>query len=105
MLQNYDARAEIAVDYMRWVHPGASITAGPLTDPKIPPLATTDPGFDAIVVSQETIIGAEAINGDRAKLGYSPLTVVVVGLIQGRSSSSGKLSSTDLRLKRAGANS
>ncbi|KAL6785842.1 COAD1 [Auxenochlorella protothecoides x Auxenochlorella symbiontica] len=99
-LEAYEVRSGAAVGYMEATHPGVRVTAGPLLDPKEPPLATTDPSFEAIVVSEETIRGAEAINAGRAERGFAPLVVVVVGLVRGQHSSSGKLSSTDLRLDR-----
>jgi phosphopantetheine adenylyltransferase len=61
-----------------------------------PPPAATDPGFEAIVVSEETIPGAEAINATRAQLGFQPLVIVVVGLIAPQPGAE-KLSSTELR--------
>lgn len=66
-----------------------------------PPVAATDPGFDAIVVSEETIPGALEINRVRSELGFQPLAVLVVGLVFPRRSAI-KLSSTDLRAADAG---
>ena len=66
-------------------------------------MAATDPDFDAIVVSEETVLGAEAINVVRAQRGFRPLTVVVVGLIYSSGEAAVKLSSTDLRLQEAAA--
>jgi phosphopantetheine adenylyltransferase len=63
-----------------------------------PTLAETDPHIEAIVVSEETLVGAQAINAGRAKRGFKPLHIVVVSLVWPRSASS-KLSSTDLRLQ------
>ena len=97
-------REAAAVDYMRRVNPFVAVTAGPLTDPKIPPIAATESGFEAIVVSEETISGAEEINRVRKGLGFDPLVIVVVGLISGSAGGGGgeKLSSTDLRTLAAG---
>lgn len=97
LLESYDFREAAAVEYMRRVNPNVVVTSGPLIDPKIPPIAATQAGFDAIVVSEETIHGAEEINYVRKSLGYKPLVVVVVGLISGATGGGGKLSSTDLR--------
>lgn len=97
LLEPYEAREAAATGYMRAVNPRPAVTAGPLVDPKIPPLAATDPAFDAIVVSEETIGGAEEINAVRQGLGFAPLVIVVVGLIGGATAEGGKLSSTDLR--------
>jgi phosphopantetheine adenylyltransferase len=60
-----------------------------------PTQAELDPAMQALVVSQETIPGGEAINAGRASRGFEQLQLVVVGLIGGGSDS--KLSSTALR--------
>lgn len=101
LLETYDTRAAAAVDYMQSINPSLTVTDGPLTDPLIPPLCATERDFDAIVVSEETIHGAEAINSVRADLGFHPLVIVVVGLIASQQKSV-KLSSTDLRVLEAG---
>lgn len=101
LLEPYAAREAAAVDYMRGINPRLRVVAGPLVDPKVPPIAATDASFDAIVVSEETIPGALEINRVRAGLGFAPLAVVVVGLVApGRQAA--KLSSTDLRAADAG---
>ena len=68
---------------------------------QVPPVAATDPCFEAIVVSEETIPGAEEINRVRAGLGFEPLVVVVVGLLSPQHAAP-KLSSTDMRVAEAG---
>lgn len=99
LLQGYDERAQAAVRFVENVHPASTVVAGALVDPNIPPAASTDPDFDGIVVSEETISGAEAINAERQRRGFDPLVIVVVGLVKGKRDSTGKLSSTDLRLQ------
>ena len=84
------------------VRPAAVVTAGPLEDPREPPIAATDAAFDGIVVSEETIPGAVAINDVRRGLGFEPLRVVVVGLLAPKAGAP-KLSSSDLRALDAGA--
>jgi len=96
LLQSYEVRELCAVDYMKRVNPGVQVASGPLTDPKVPPVAATEEAFDAIVVSEETIHGAEEINHVRRSLGFKPLVIVVVGLLSGKAEGP-KLSSTDLR--------
>lgn len=96
LLECYEEREAAAVGYMQMINPGAEVTAGPLSDPNEPPLCATDPEFDAIVVSEETVPGAHAINKVRASLGFPPLAIVVIGLIYS-SRRAAKLSSTDLR--------
>ncbi len=50
------------------------------------------------MVSEETLVGAQAINLGRERAGFAPLHVVVVSLVWPRSGRA-KLSSTDLRLQ------
>jgi pantetheine-phosphate adenylyltransferase len=56
--------------------------------------------MDALVVSEETLAGGTAINEGRAKRGFQPLQLVVVGVVG--SGGAAKLSSTELRQKEAG---
>jgi phosphopantetheine adenylyltransferase len=58
--------------------------------------------MEAIVVSEETLVGGQAINLGRKRAGLAPLHVVVVSLVWPRSGRA-KLSSTDLRLQDAAA--
>jgi phosphopantetheine adenylyltransferase len=51
--------------------------------------------MQALVVSQETLPGGQAINSGRASRGFEQLQLVVVGLVGGGADS--KLSSTALR--------
>ena len=102
LLQPYGIRARDAVKYVKSVNPALSVTCGPLVDPKVPPLAATEPGFDAIIVSEETVPGAEEINAVRHSLGFEPLVIVVVGLLSSTSEGQ-KLSSTELRQLAASA--
>lgn len=104
MLQPYEAREACAVGYMQRVNPAVEVTSGPLSDPMVPPIAATEAGFHAIVVSEETIHGAEEINRVRASLGFEPLVIVVVGLLSGTPQGP-KLSSTDLRAIAASSSS
>lgn len=98
-LQSYSEREHAAVSFMKCVNPSLHVTPGPLTDPLVPPLCATEEGFDAIVVSEETIGGAHEINRVRKRQGFNPLVIVVVGLLQ--HGASNKLSSSDLRISDA----
>lgn len=64
-----------------------------------PTVAATQKSMQALVVSRETVPGAEAINQWRSEHGFAPLTVVVVDLVSDRSAALGgkKVSSTALR--------
>ena len=98
-LQDYSERERAAISFMKCVNPSLQVTPGPLTDPLVPPLCATEEGFDAIVVSEETIGGAHEINRVRKGQGFNPLVIVVVGLLQ--HGASNKLSSSDLRISDA----
>lgn len=60
--------------------------------------------MQALVVSHETVPGAEAINEDRKRRGFRPLSIIVVDIVgKGSKELSGeKLSSTALRANDAG---
>lgn len=104
LLEPYEVRESAAVEYMKRVNDNIKVTSGALHDPAKPPLAATDPNFEAVVVSEETIEGAEKINDVRISLGFKPLVIVVVGLISA-DGKSGKLSSTQLREQEVGNHS
>eukprot|EP00983_Pelagomonas_calceolata_P043450 1138899-Pelagomonas_calceolata.AAC.2 len=67
-----------------------------------PTQAELDPSMEAIVVSRETLGGAEKINAGRVSRGFQPLVIVVVPVIGGKDASS-KLSSSQLRAQDAAA--
>ena len=68
-----------------------------------PTAAATQAGMQALVVSAETVPGAQAINQDRGRRAFLPLAIIVVHTVG--TSSKGldgqKLSSTALRAKEA----
>lgn len=100
LLQSYEERCDCAVRFIQAVNPTlALVSAGPLTDPRIPPLCATEENFDAIVVSEETIEGAQEINRVRAELGFHPLIIIVVGLLSAAAGEDSKLSSSALRVQ------
>jgi pantetheine-phosphate adenylyltransferase len=76
------------------------VAAGPLENPREPPLAATLREMEALVVSRETTAGADWIQGVRRDLGFAPLRVLVVGLVGGVEEGT-KLSSTALREEEA----
>jgi pantetheine-phosphate adenylyltransferase len=100
LLQSYEERCDAAVRFIQTVNPTLElVSAGPLTDPRIPPLCATEENFDAIVVSEETIGGAHEINRVRAELGFHPLIIIVVGLLSAAAGEDSKLSSSALRVQ------
>ena len=100
LIQGYAERAAAAEAFVRAVHPGLLVAAGPLEDPREPPLAATLREMEALVVSRETTGGADWIQGVRRDLGFAPLRVLVVGLVGGVEEGT-KLSSTALREEEA----
>jgi len=101
LIQGYAERAAAAEAFVRAVHPGLQVAAGPLEDPREPPLAATLREMEALVVSRETTGGADWIQGVRRDLGFAPLRVLVVGLVGGGAEEGTKLSSTALREEEA----
>ncbi|CAM9486794.1 unnamed protein product, partial [Laminaria digitata] len=59
----------------RTLNPHIQARVEEITDPFGPPV--TEEAFDAIVVSSETVLGAERINELRSQKGFRPLAVVV----------------------------
>lgn len=74
----------------RTLNPQLQIRIEEITDPFGPP--AVEEAFDAIVVSSETVAGAEKINQLRAQKGFRPLAVAVT-----RRMAVATLSSTYLR--------
>ena len=104
LVEPYETRAESARAFLRQCLPperSVDVRIGPLD--ASPPLAATIRDMNGLVISQETISGAEALNDVRSTAGFDPLAFVVVDLVGADSSSSAaKLSSTDLRARDAG---
>jgi len=104
LVEPYETRAESARAFLRQCLPperSVDVRVGPLD--ASPPLAATIRDMHGLVISRETVSGAEALNDVRATAGFDPLAFVVVDVV-GADSSSGavKLSSTDLRARDAG---
>lgn len=98
LLQSYDERRDAAVRFIQLVRPGLHVQTAALRDPKEPTGAATISEMEAIVVSKETVKGADDINAWRHEHGSVPLTVVTVDLVGSQGSdTASKLSSTQLR--------
>ncbi|CAD7698077.1 unnamed protein product [Ostreobium quekettii] len=97
LLEPFATRSGAAVDFIRTVRPSLEVHVSQLGDPAEPTIAETDPSVEAIVVSRETIIGAEKINEGRSRRGFEPLQVIVVGLVGDSGTQGSKLSSSQLR--------
>jgi len=100
LVESYATRAESACAFLAACDPASSVNVrvGPLDN--APPLAATVRDMSALVVSRETVTGAESLNDMRRSAGFDPLTLVVVDLV-GASSAQSKLSSTALRARDA----
>lgn len=97
LVESYADRAARARAFLALCDPESSIElrVGPLD--ASPPLAATVRDMSGLVVSRETVAGAEALNDMRLSAGFAPLRVVVVDLVRGDESEALKLSSTRLR--------
>ena len=105
-IEPYEVRAANAESFVRKIKaPGyifseETIIVGPLDG--APPLAATVADMSALVVSRETIEGADAVNAMRLDNGFEKLTLVAVGVIGGSGDTieekeKNKLSSSALR--------
>ncbi|KAH8965251.1 hypothetical protein BDL97_04G107800 [Sphagnum fallax] len=98
LIQPLDVRRAAVEKFIKSVKPGLQVQTEPITDPFGP--AIVDEGLEAIVVSEETLKGAEAVNKKRAEKGLSQLQVEVVNLVL-ENGCAEKVSSTILRQRDA----
>lgn len=98
-VEDYATRAEGVRRFLGTVR--ASVTADVLPiDDAFGPTVTL-PELEALTVSAETRLGADAINAERLRRGYAPLAVHAVSLVNGGNAVD-KLSSTLIRAYIAG---
>lgn len=97
LLQSYDYRKKIVVDFLNSVKPGLEIDAIAIRDVAGPTGYIED--IDSLVVSRETISGGSFINNLRKEKGFRQLKVHVINVIGGEEEDGfqNKLSSTQLR--------
>ena len=98
-IQPLEQRIESVKLFVQAVRPSLEVSIRVLSDPNAPVAAETEENWQAIIVSEETQLGAEAINVSRSRRGFAPLRVVVVGLVGDGGGT--KLSSTDIRRSRS----
>jgi cytidyltransferase-like protein len=89
-IQPFHLRKEIIESFMTSLKPSLKLNIVELFDPYGPTI--TDPSFEGIVVSSETLIGAKMINKLRQERGFQKLAILVI-----KRSDISTLSSTFLR--------
>ncbi len=100
-MQDVNLRCAIVESFLHSIRPGLCVQTHVISDPEGP--ASVDSKLEAIVVSDETRLGADVINASRAAAALSKLDVFAVSLLQPALSASdappsSKVSSTQLRL-------
>lgn len=102
LICSYDDRVASVSRFVTAMNPTLRVTYLPLLDPDEPTRAETESDVGAIVVSEETLVGAQKINNHRVAAGLKPLVIVIVPVV-GAMRSGNKLSSTTLRAADAAA--
>ena len=90
MISKYDSRRDAVCRFLGIAKPNLKYEMVELSDPLGP--TVSDPSIDAIVVSSETLTGAEKINLLRVEKGFQPLVILV-----SRRSNAATMSSTFIR--------
>jgi phosphopantetheine adenylyltransferase len=75
-IQPFYLRKKIIESFMSSLKPSLKLNIVELFDPYGPTI--TDPSFEGIVVSSETLIGAEMINKLRQEKGFRKLDILVI---------------------------
>jgi pantetheine-phosphate adenylyltransferase len=97
LLQSYDYRVFVIKNFLGRIKPNLTIDPVPIHDVCGPTGTIAD--IDALIVSRETVKGAEFINKTRLERGFGELKVHVINVIGGEEDDGfeNKLSSTQLR--------
>lgn len=97
LIEPYDTRCRHVHQFIKLLKPDLSVELVPLRDVCGP--TGKVPEIECLVVSRETVSGAETVNKTRIEKGMSPLAVHVVNVLGGREEDgwSEKLSSTEIR--------
>ncbi|ODV72675.1 putative pantetheine-phosphate adenylyltransferase CYBJADRAFT_140471, partial [Cyberlindnera jadinii NRRL Y-1542] len=97
LLQSYDERVKVITKFVRRIKPNLNVDPVPIRDVCGPTGTIAD--IDSLIVSRETIKGAEFINKTRLERGFSELKVHIINVIGGEEDDGfvNKLSSTQLR--------
>lgn len=101
LIEPYEKRKENVINFLKMVHPGVFshkntnlFMVEELLDPYGPSVTVAE--IEALVVSEETRKGGEAVNKLRVEKGMKPADLICIPTVQTRNNSV-KLSSTDLR--------
>eukprot|EP00727_Mastigamoeba_balamuthi_P005511 m51a1_g158 putative pantetheine-phosphate adenylyltransferase (288) ;mRNA; f:509074-510177 len=97
-IQPFEQRRAAVERALQWLAPGIDAVVMALEDPCGP--AVSIPEMQAVVVTRETLAGADAINKQRKERSFAPLDAVVIEYVPAPKSiagADGKLSSTLLR--------
>jgi phosphopantetheine adenylyltransferase len=96
LVQPYQVRHDTVLHFLRIINPFIQYDTICIEDPYGHTLVSNR--MQAIIVSEETIAGANDINQKRVANGLPPLVIIIIGLLKSPSSlGDGKLSSTALR--------
>jgi len=79
LLENFNVRAEQVKEFLKFFKPSIILDITPIVDVYGP--TRYDPNIQALVVSKETIAGAEAITSHRQKHNLPPLEVFTIDVI------------------------
>ncbi|CAG8450355.1 12658_t:CDS:2 [Acaulospora morrowiae] len=91
-MESIDTRIEKTAKFLNNIRRGLLYEVGPIYDPYGPTI--TDPDVEALIVSKETVSGADSINEERRKRGLNPLEILVIEVI---SSSAPSLKDEDFK--------
>lgn len=82
LLEPFERRAQNVIDFVQVLKPALDVHISALIGPNVPPKAATNEAISGLVVSLETLAGAQRVIEMRTRAGISsPLELVVVGLV------------------------
>jgi pantetheine-phosphate adenylyltransferase len=100
VMESFEVRKQSVLKFLKLSAEHLDFTLIPITDPFGPTI--TEPSFDAMVLSAETISGGNIINEKRVEKGWNALDLFVVGLIPSLDCTDSKMGSSFIRRWLAG---
>ena len=98
MLQTFDTRKQVLLDFISFIKPDLNVIIEPLNDIYGPSIYES---IEVLVISQETIKGGKAVNQKRQELNRKQLELIVIDFIFSSDDNDNventKISSTDIR--------